>query len=136
MNPNVKPSAVYPAKGTVPPQSIAAAGNAVSAWMDAQAGLAYLSVILACGALGGGTLSVDVLQATSNAGAGAKDLVTGLIVGAATNNGIVQADVRVDETTLDINNGFRWVQIKINNVGGTGALASATAVLGPARFLS
>lgn len=135
-DPNRKPSVIYPAKNLIAPASIAAAGNAVSGWVDCKDAIGYISLVILLGALGGGTLSVDILQATSAAGAGAKALITGAVVGLATNNATAQFDFRPDDI-LDLDpNGFRFIQVKINNVGGTGAIAGAAVLAGPARFQS
>lgn len=131
---NVDLKQYYPIKGEVAPQSVAAAANAVSSWLDAKDGN-RLHIALLLGVLGGGTVSVDVLQATDNAGTGSKALSTGIIAGQATNNTQVQADLDL-HNNLDLTNGYRFVQVRINNVGGTGALVAAAALVGPARYTS
>lgn len=131
MIPNIKPSQVYVAKASIPPQSLAAAANATSAWVAVPPGSKWLAVDTLTGALGGGSEQVDVLQATSVAGAGAKALVTNLRT-EANNNVFDQDEVNLD--TMDINNGFNFVQVKITNTGGTGALVAVRAAFGPNEF--
>jgi hypothetical protein len=134
MIPNVKPSQVYPVAGGINPQSVAAAGNATTGatYLAVPAGAKWLIVHTVTGALGGGSEQVDVLQATSSAGAGSKALVTNLRTTAA-NNSQFDDEVNLD-TLLDINNGFAFIQVKITNTGGTGALVAARAAFGPNEF--
>jgi hypothetical protein len=134
MTPNVDLKQYYPVKGQVNPASIAAGGNAVSAWLDAKDGN-RLHIALLAGALGGGTLDVDVDQATDNAGTGSKVLAADVLAAQATNNTPAQADVDL-HNLLDVNGGYRFVRVKINNTGGTGAIAGAACLIGPARFQS
>lgn len=134
MIPNIDPSQIYPVKAQINPQSIAAAGNATSAWTQVPVNSKWLYVVLNAGALGGGSEQIDVLQATSSGGANSKALSTGLISAVTTNNGTTTAVLDL-EKNMDINNGFNFVQIKVTNTGGTGALVGASAIFGPAAFV-
>lgn len=106
---------------TIAPQSVAAAGNAVSGWMDVGTAINILTEVN-LGALGGGTVTLTFQQATDGAGSGAKALAwTGYASAVNNANSLIDNDPEL----LDINNGFRFVQAKLANVGGTGALLSA-----------
>ena len=133
---NRKPSSVYPVAGAIPPQSVAAAGNATTGgtYLAVPAGAKWAIVRTLCGALGGGSEQVDVLQATSTGGAGSKALVTNLRT-AAGNNTQFDDEINLD-SLLDINNGFAFIQVKITNTGGTGALIAAHVAFGPNEFMS
>lgn len=127
--PSTKPSVIFPTKAAIPPQSIAAAGTADTGWVQVPPGSKWLSVALNTGALGGGSEQVDVLQAQDNSGTGSKALVTNLITEAG-NNKTDDGDVDLD--TMDINNGFSYVKVRVTNTGGTGALVGLGAKFGPA----
>src|SRR5712664_4237931 len=58
----ILPTVSAPTKGAVNPQSIAAAGNAVSAWLDARFGPKWASLRALFGVLGGGTVTIDLEQ--------------------------------------------------------------------------
>ncbi len=130
---NIKPSKTFPVKGAISPQSVAAAGSAVSGWIAAKDGLGHATITALLGVLGGGVCSVDILQATDNAGTNAKALSTGVLANLATNNSQAQYDFRPHEE-CDIGNGFEWFQVKINVVGGTGSLVGAAVTYGPQRW--
>lgn len=134
MIPNVKPSQLYPVAVAVQPQSVAAAGVVTTAYVKVPANSKWLAVATLCGALGGGSEQVDVLQATDTSGTGSKALVTNLRTNAV-NNTDTDDDVNLD-TLMDINNGFNCVAVKITNTGGTGALVAVRAAFGPAAFLA
>jgi hypothetical protein len=135
MIPNVKPSQLYPgtglnsAIGHVPPQSLAAAGIGTGPWIAVTPGAKWLIVALLSGALGGGSEQVDIEQATSAAGAGAKALATAAISAQTVNNRVDETEVSLD--LLDINNGFAFVRAKVTNTGGTGALVALSVKQGP-----
>jgi hypothetical protein len=82
--------------------------------------------------LGGGSLQVDVAQATSRPAPARRLLVTNAITNAV-NNTASQYDLNLE--TLDINGGFAFIQVKITNTGGTGALVGARAAFGPNEFV-
>lgn len=77
--------------------------------------------------------TVELLQATSSAGAGAKSLKTAVSATAPTGGGAVKAQVeaRVDE--LDSNNGFEYVAVKVT-CDETGKVGAATLALGDKRY--
>ncbi len=131
---NFKPSKVYPYKGQIAPQSVAAAGNVTGNWIDASQ-CRWLSGTLLVGA-GGGTVALKIEQATSAAGAGAKDLYTAAQLGiTAQGVGQVQFDAQLD-CNLDVANGFRWVRANATVTGGTGTLVSVGLIGGPSEFMN
>jgi hypothetical protein len=108
------------------PQSVAAAGNATSGWVSADSAPDFLAVINT-GALGGGTVTPTFEQATDNAGTGAK-AISGWDAGAALSANNAQSIVMnpAGALKLDTANGFKFFRLKLSNVGGTGALVSAS----------
>lgn len=131
MNPNVKPSQVYPIKTEIAPQSVAAAGSASSGWVLARD--SWLSLVLLLGALGGATLSVDVLEATDGSGTGSQTLLTGVLAGLATNNSTASYDFKSD-ANLTLSTNYEYIAFRVNVVGGTGSLVAAAVIGGPQRF--
>jgi hypothetical protein len=132
---NVKPSKIFPNAGAAAaifPQSIAAAGNAVTPWVQVPVGAKWAIVRLWTGALGGGSEQVDLEQATSAGGAGAKALATNVRT-SAVNNQQFDDELNID-STLDINNGFNFIRAKVTNTGGTGALVAVGLAFGPNEF--
>lgn len=130
MIPNIQPSKVYPTSAQVAPQSIAAAGTANTGYVAVPAGAKWAHITLLCGALGGGSEQVDINQATSTGGAGAKALATAAIAGVTTNSSVTDYDLNLD--TMDINNGFNCIRALVTNTGGTGALVAIAVKFGPA----
>jgi hypothetical protein len=123
-----------PVKGAIAPQSVAAAGNATSGWIDASDGTNIITVVNG-GALGGGTVALSFEQATDNAGTGAKAVSSAAVgAGLSSNNTQFQVDNAVEK--LDHNNGFKFFRAKLTVTGGTGALIGATVHLGSPRYLA
>lgn len=117
-----KPKSYFPVQtGNVAPQSIPAAGTAVTGWIDASEAHTIALLVLA-GALGGGTVTVTWEQANTAAGGGNK-AVFAASAGFAVDNAESWLEHKVED--MDINGGFRWVQAKLTNVGGAGALIAA-----------
>lgn len=77
--------------------------------------------------------TVELLQATSAAGAGAKTLKAAVQATAPVGNGAVkvQVEARVDE--LDSNNGFAYVAVKVT-CDENGKIGAATLALGDKRY--
>jgi hypothetical protein len=122
-----------PLSGKINPQSVAAAANAASGWIDAGAAPDWLTV-MNLGALGGGTVTLSFEQANTSVGGGAKALSAWTGTSSATDN--ATAMVNNDAGLLDHANGFRWFRAKLANVGGTGALLSATVHANQPRYRS
>lgn len=120
------------ANGQIPPQSVAASGTAQSGWVDVSAGINVLTTI-SVGALGGGSVAASWQQATDSSGTGAKAL-SGFGTGTAmaSNNKTQQIDN--DPEVLDINNGFKFVQLTLTNTGGSGALLAADVRTASPRY--
>lgn len=132
MIPNIKPSKVYPVAGQAGPISVAAAGNAATSWVQVPAGSKWAIAELLNGVLGGGSEQVDLEQATSSGGAGAKALVTNAVTNAV-NNTASQVEANLDQV-LDVAGGFNYVRAKVTNTGGTGALVSIALKFGPNAY--
>jgi len=93
----------------IDPQSSAAAKS--SGWIDATTFLNYLATV-SVGALGeDATVDAKLEQATSNAGAGAKDVaakaITQLVAGSK------QAQIDLKQEDLDFANGFKFFRLTI-----------------------
>jgi hypothetical protein len=126
-------SALVPLKAQIAPQSVAAAGNATSGWVDAKDAAALLAVAN-LGTLGGGTVTMSLEQATTSGGAGAK-AVTGFTgVASAVDNTQIVSDIEITPALLDGDNSFRFVRMKLANVGGSGALVAGTLQTPNPRF--
>ncbi len=111
--PALKPSQRVSVVGVINPQS----ANAVqtSAWLDATTFHNYMAVIKV-GALGAAaTVDAKIQQATSNAGAGAKD-VPGRAITQLTkvgNDDNKQVLINLKQEDLDFNNGFKFFQLSV-----------------------
>ena len=77
--------------------------------------------------------TIELLQATSAAGAGSKALKAAVSATAPTGGGVVKAEVeaRVDE--LDSNSGFAYVAVKVT-CDEDGKVGAATLALGDKRY--
>jgi hypothetical protein len=125
-------SELVPVADKIAPQSVAAAANATSGWIDA--GQAPNFVVNAqLGALGGGTVTLSIEQASDNTGTGAKAAAGPGTPSSAANNATLTTNVRPEQ--LDQANGFRYFRAKLANVGGTGALVSAVIQSGGPRYI-
>jgi hypothetical protein len=109
----MKPSQRVSVVGVINPQS----ANAVqtSPWIDATTFHNYMAV-LQVGAIGAAaTVDAKVQQATSAAGAGAKDVpgraITQLTKAAADDN--KQVLINLKQEDLDFNGGFKWFQLSM-----------------------
>jgi hypothetical protein len=132
---NFKPSTIYPNAGlanAVFPQSIAAASFAASPWVQVPTGARWAIARLWTGALGGGSLQLDLEQAKDAAGTGSKALVTNLRTSAVNNQ---QFDDESNLDLMDINNGFNFIRVKVTCTGGTGSLLACGLAMGPPLFL-
>lgn len=99
-------------------------GTAVSGWVDMST-MHRLLALIDTGVLGAAaTVDAKLQQATSNAGAGAKDITAKAItqiVKASGDNKQAMVNLRADE--LDVAGGFRYVQLSIT-VGTAASLVS------------
>lgn len=112
MNPNLKFSDQVTLLGVIDPDANAAAAYSTG-WVDAGM-FAKFGAVIKAGDLGSSaTLDAKIEQATSSAGAGAKD-VTGKAITQLTQAGTdsnKQAIINFSGADLDVANGFAWVRL-------------------------
>ncbi len=129
MNSNVLPSDRVAVVGNIDPDAYST-GTYTTEWIDMSKFLAIMAIVQA-GTLGASaTLDAKIQQATSAAGAGAKD-ITGKAITQLTQVGTdsdKQAVINLFADELDINNGFTHVQLSITV--GTAASDASAIVLG------
>lgn len=134
MFPSLRPSQRVAVLAAIPPASLTADTSAVSAYVKADQFANYLAV-LQTGVLGAsGTLDAKIVQATSAAGAGVKDVAgksITQIVKASGDNKQALINLRPDE--LDIQNNYTFFALSVT--AGTAAALGAGVILGlDARF--
>jgi hypothetical protein len=108
-----------PILAQVNPVSVAAAGTQVTGWVDVSQA-ARIRTLVQCGA-GGGTPAITWQQGNTSSGGGAKSLSWG--AGSYASNRI---DVENTTESVDLINGFRWVQGTVTMTGGTGTITGTT----------
>jgi len=127
-NSNLKPSERFVLVGVVDPDANAAAAYSTG-WVDMSLFESLMAVIFA-GTLGSSaTLDGKLEQATSAAGAGAKD-ITGKAITQLTQAGTdsdKQAVINCKSSDLDVEGGFRWARLTIT-------VGTATSDAGAALF--
>ncbi len=132
MLPNAKISEQLALLDTVSPVS-QGVGTASTEWVSASQFERFLAVIQT-GVLGtAATVDAKIQQATSAAGANAKDVpgkAIVQIVKASGDNKQAEINLRADE--LDVNNGFGYIQLQVT-VGAAASLISATLLGGVAK---
>jgi hypothetical protein len=107
---------------TIDPQTVAGT-EVLGDWVDLGAHESVMFVALT-GDLAAETLDFKLQQATSAAGAGAKDLIVGTQLAAhATNNDGKQIILEVRAEQLDYNGGFRFVRPRVIGGGSAGPVA-------------
>ena len=132
MNPSItKPTDILSLLGTIDPASVAA-GTVTSDYVDMSQASALLAIITT-GVLGtSATVSAKLVQATSNAGAGKKD-ITGKaitqIVKATGDN--IQTEINLFAEELDSENNYQYAALELT-VGTAASLVSAV-LLGSAH---
>lgn len=113
-NANIKPSDRAPVLAVIDPDAYTAA-TYTSGWVDMSL-WESLQVIVFAGTLGSGaTLDAKLEQATSAAGAGAKD-ITGKAITQLTQAGTdsdKQAVINCQSEDLDVEGGFRYVRLSM-----------------------
>jgi hypothetical protein len=129
MNSNVKPSDRVAIVGNIDPD-VYTASTVTTGWIDMSKFHAIMAIVQA-GTLGSSaTLNAKLQQATSAAGAGAKD-ITGKAITQLTQAGTdsdKQAVINLFADELDINNGFTHVQLSMTI--GTATSDAGAIVLG------
>jgi hypothetical protein len=128
MNPNSLASENVGVLATLDPVSQAAA-TVTTGWVD-MAKFLQLLALIQTGVLGAAaTVDAKLQQATSAAGANAKDIAGKAIVQIVKATGDnKQAEINLRPEQLDVNNGFRYVRLSLT-VGTAASLCSA-ALLG------
>lgn len=124
MNPNIKFAERVAIAATIDPVS-QGAGTVTTGWVS-MAQFHSLTALIQSGVLGASaTLDAKLQQATSAAGAGAKDItgkaLTQIVKASGDNK---QATIDVRDTDLDVANGFAFVRLSIT-VGTAASLVSA-----------
>lgn len=122
---NEKPSEGLAVLATIDPIS-QGVGTVTTGWVDQSQFLAVMALIQT-GVLGASaTVDAKIQQATSSAGAGAKDVtgkaITQIVKASGDNK---QALISLKEADLDTEGGFRYVRLSIT-VGTAASLISAT----------
>ena len=114
---NIRPSVQFPNNGLIPPQSLTgAAATTGGTYLQVSPATKWIHLRLSCGA-GAGSVAITAAQATSSAGANTKALtLTPAITGILTASGVTVYDFNVDQT-LDIANGFSFVQFTATVTG-------------------
>ena len=115
MHANVKPSARFAVVGAVDPDAYAA-GTYTTGWIAAKDFHSFMAIVMA-GTLGtNATLDAKLEQATSAAGAGAKD-VSGTAITQMTQAGTDKSDkqaiVNLRQEQLDVANGFTHFRLSM-----------------------
>lgn len=132
-NVNLKLSDQVSIVGAVNPQSGASGSAKTSGWIDVRTlgSKRYLGLIIA-GALGAAcTLAGKFEQATSNGGAGAKDVAGKAITALTqtpTDQSNKQALINLRPSDLDLDNGFYFIRLNITSTDTTSP-TSATSLL-------
>lgn len=112
--PNIRPSDRVAILAAIDPDALAA-GTANTAWIDVTNWQNLMAIIMSGDLGASATVDAKLQQATSNAGAGAKD-VTGKVITQLTQAGTdsdKQAIINCSQYDLDFNNGFKFVRITL-----------------------
>ena len=122
-----------PIVGVIDPAS-KAAGTYTTGWIDFSL-YGRLCAILLIGAISSsGTVDAKFEQATSAAGAGAKDVTDAALaqsVDTVADN--TQASLEIRPAQLDVNNNFRWVRLSVTTATAASILGAAVLAVG-AKF--
>lgn len=109
---NLKPSQRAAIIGSINPQSATAVQ--VTDWIDATAFHNFLALISVGVIAATGTVDAKIQQATSNTGAGAKDIPGKVIAQMlAVPNSNQQALINLKHEDFDIQNGFKFFQLSV-----------------------
>lgn len=132
MNGNLLPSARAGVVGVIDPDAYAA-GTVETGWIDMQDFFGLMAILMVGDMVSTATLDAKFQQATSDAGAGAKD-VAGSAITQLTQAGTdanKQAVVNLAQANLDRENGFRYVRLSAT-LGAAGAdFAAVVLALDP-----
>lgn len=114
MFPNANPSARAGVVGVIDPDAYAAS-TVTTGWISAAAFASFLAIIMAGDLGASATVDAKIEQATSAAGAGAKD-VAGLAITQLTKAGTddnKQALINIQQSDLDLANGFTYFRLSM-----------------------
>jgi hypothetical protein len=103
-----------------------------SSWVDISKFPKFAGIALA-GAITG-TIDAKLEQATSNAGAGAKDVSGKAITQLTASDDNKQAVINCSQEDLDFNNGFKYVRLTITPTGGSTNLLGGLLIGGDLRY--
>ncbi|NTV25928.1 MAG: hypothetical protein HGB01_06925 [Chlorobiaceae bacterium] len=129
MNPSItKPTDIISLLGTIDPASVAV-GTVTSDYVD-MSQLSALLAVISTGVLGASaTVNAKLVQATSNAGAGKKDIagksITQIVKATGDN---VQAEINLFAEELDGENNYQYVALELTV--GTAASQASAVLLG------
>lgn len=116
----------------VTPQDIGTA-DVVGAYIAVSGYTKMLATLVTASLTATKIATVELLQATSSAGAGAKALAAAVSATAPTGNGVVIAEVGASVDDLDSNNGFAYVAVKVT-CSEDAKVGAATLALGGKRY--
>lgn len=133
MEPQIRPSDRAAIVGTIDPQSATTVQG--TAWVDATTFHNYMALVMVGAISASGTVDAKFQQATSNAGAGAKDIATPPALNNKQITQLTQAGggsssqilLNLRQEDLDIANGFKFIKLTITP-------AVAAALIGGAIF--
>ncbi len=148
MWPSLQPTKKIAVMAAINPQSATTVQS--SGWVDASQFENMLAMVETGVISAGGTVSATVQQASSATGTGAKAIYPGnntsgtaLAIAPLTQAGggsSSQAPINIKPDDLDVNNGFRWIQLTITPSGAAaliaGQLLGVDARYGPADGLA
>lgn len=115
------------ALGGIDPQSIASGATVSSPWIPVALWGQIMALIQTGVISAGGSVTAQLYQATSAAGAGSKVITgkaTSAALTAAANSPSAQVEINLKGEELDVTNGFAFIQLQITATGAA-ALASA-----------
>ncbi len=133
MNPNVKLNEKLAILATLDPASVAP-GTVLTSWVHVSE-VNNVMALVQTGVLGtAATVDAKMQQATSSAGAGAKDItgkaITQLTQAADDNK---QVTIEVTQNDLDMANGFEYVALSVT-VGAAASIVGAALIGGNPRY--
>lgn len=116
----------------VTPQDIGTA-DVTGAYVAVGSYTKVLATLITASLTAAETATVELLQATSSAGAGAKALAAAVTATAPVGNGVVIAEVGASVDSLDSNNGFAFIAVKVT-CSEAAKVGAATLALGGKRY--
>jgi len=118
-------------KQAIAPQDIGTAA-VTGAYLEMESNR-LLAVLTTASLTAGKIATIELLQATSSAGANSKPLKAAITGTAPTGNGAVTVQVEVVGDEFDTNNGFKYVAVKVTCDEAT-KVGSAVAIFGGLRY--